>query len=90
MRELQLPGLEDTARLSLTAYLHADGGVSHYELEGRSPDGALTHFRAQASCTPFKCDPAYPEILAWFEKLVFAAARDQGLTPNGGEEIGSP
>lgn len=72
----RIPGVIPTARLSLTAYLMPDGRVSHYEIEGRSPDGALTHARAQASTSTFYHDEAWVETVSIFTEWVAAALEE--------------
>jgi len=53
-----------------------DGMASHYEVEGRSPDGALTYFRAQSAQGRLEIDPAYSESKTWFETWLLEAAAD--------------
>lgn len=72
----RLPGLMPTARISFTAYLMPDGLPSHYEVEGRSPEGSLTYYRAQAGTQAVSSDPAYQESLAYFAGWLLEAALD--------------
>jgi len=71
-----IPGLEPEAYLTLTTYLMPDGHVSHYEIEGRSPGGALTHARSQASTERFEYDPAWQETVGVYTQWVLRAVQE--------------
>ncbi|MQB02227.1 MAG: hypothetical protein GEU78_18615 [Actinobacteria bacterium] len=68
--EPRLPGVDPIATVSLTAYLHADGFMSHYEVEARGPTGALVRFRAQGSGGPFSHDPAWVTSSAYATEVI--------------------
>lgn len=79
----RIPGVIPTARLSLTAYLMPDGHVSHYEIVGHSPDGALTHARAQASASTFYHDEAWVETVSVFTEWVASALEELQIAHKG-------
>lgn len=68
--EPRLPGTDPIATVSMTTYLHADGFVSHYEVEARGPSGSLVYFRAQASGGDFETDEAYVESGEYFAQVI--------------------
>jgi hypothetical protein len=72
----RLPGITPTALFTFRVFLMPDGMPSHYEVEGRSPDGALTYFRAQSAGGRVEIDPAYSESKTWFERWLLEAAED--------------
>lgn len=68
--EPRLPGTDPIATVTFTTYLHADGFVSHYEVEGRGPTGALVRFRAQGSMGSFDHDSAYVRSLEYYQEVI--------------------
>lgn len=66
----RLPGVTPVAVVSLRVFLHADGFVSHYEVEARGPNRDLVHFRAQASTGDFETDSAFIESSVYLAETV--------------------
>lgn len=66
----RLPGVQPVAVVSLRVFLHADGFVSHYEVEARGPNRDLVHFRAQASTGDFDSDSAFVESAAYLADTI--------------------
>lgn len=72
----QLPGIVPLGTVTLTVYITPDGSISHYEVQGRAPDGSLTAFRAQACLLPFEYDSGWVETLDYLAWRVRDALRD--------------
>jgi hypothetical protein len=65
-----------TATVTLAVYLMPEGHVSHYEIIGKSIEGAQTYFRAQASRHVFPSDAAFVEMVAHLGGVVSVACRE--------------
>lgn len=74
--EPRLPGIDPVAKAMLTIYLHADGFISHYEVEARGPQGNLVRFRAQGSTGEFDHDEAYIVSTQYLLSVVREALSD--------------
>lgn len=71
-----LPHTSPVAQVSLTAYLHADGFPSHYEVEALGPAGNRVRFRAQGTQGLWEVDGSYVQSEAYFREVVAQALEE--------------
>lgn len=71
------PRLEGpTASVTLTVCIMPEGPVSHYEMIGRTIEGAQTYFRAQGARSVFPTDSAFVEMVAHLAAVITQASHD--------------